>query len=131
MHLLVYSVYIMLEKLIKKLTLFRGENKMARTKQYVVYTREFAKGNVKNKVGVFMDEAKTALDKDGNINGGVIKFKNLKMKRSTPTTDLLSKGYDLNVRVIGSGNLEVAKSIKSSVIELLNTTNKTVINYNA
>jgi|TARA_X000000950_G_scaffold166316_2_gene203186 hypothetical protein len=121
----------MLEKLIKKLTLFRGENKMARTKQYVVYTREFAKGNVKNKVGVFMDEAKTALDKDGNINGGVIKFKNLKMKRSTPTTDLLSKGYDLNVRVIGSGNLEVAKSIKSSVIELLNTTNKTVINYNA
>ena len=113
------------------LTLIRGETKMARTKQYVVYTREFAKGNVKNKVGVFMDEAKTALDKDGNINGVIIKFKNLKIKTSTPTTDLLSKSYKLNVRVIGSGNLEVAKSIKSCVIEWLNTTNKAVSNYNA
>lgn len=123
-----YSVLIMLENVIKMLF---GGNKMARTKQYVVYTREFAKGNVKNKVGVFMDEAKSALDNDGNINGGVIKYKNLKMKRSTPTTDLVSKGYDFNVRVIGTGNYEVAKSIKNSVIELLNTSNKSVINYNA
>ena len=123
-----YSVLIMLENVIKMLF---GGNKMARTKQYVVYTREFAKGNVKNKVGVFMDEAKSALDNDGNINGGVIKYKNLKMKRSTPTTDLVSKGYDFNVRVIGTGNYEVAKSIKTSVIELLNTSNKSVINYNA
>lgn len=119
----------MLENVIKML--FGGNKKMARTKQYVVYTREFAKGNVKNKVGVFIDEAKSALDKNGNINGGVIKFKNLKMKRSTPTTDLLSKGYDFNVRVIGTGNYEVAKSMKNSVIELLATSNKSVINYNA
>ena len=35
---------------------------MARTKQYVVYTREFAKGRVSNKVGVFIDEAKNTLD---------------------------------------------------------------------
>ena len=47
---------------------------MARTKQYVVYTREFVKGNVKNKVGVFLDEAKNALDTNGNVNGGVIKY---------------------------------------------------------
>ena len=32
---------------------------MARTKQYVVYTREFSKGRVNSKVGVFIDEAKT------------------------------------------------------------------------
>ena len=55
---------------------------MARTKQYVVYTREFSKGRVNNKVGVFLDEAKNALDNTGNINGGVIKFSNLKMKPS-------------------------------------------------
>ena len=50
---------------------------MARTKQYVVYTREFTKGNVNSKVGVFIEEAKNAIDKSGNISGGVIKFKNL------------------------------------------------------
>jgi hypothetical protein len=53
------------------------------------------------------------------------------MKRSTPTTDLMSKGYDFNVRVIGTGNYEVAKSMKNSVIELLADTGKTVINANA
>lgn len=116
----------------KTLIKYLGGNKdMARTKQYVVYTREFSKGRVNNKVGVFLDEAKNATDNSGNINGGVIKFKNLKMKRSTPTTDLVSKGYDFNVRVIGTGSYETAKQIKNSVIELLNTTNKTVINANA
>ena len=30
---------------------------MARTKQFVVYTREFQKGNVNSKVGVFVEEA--------------------------------------------------------------------------
>ena len=53
---------------------------MARTKQYVTYTREFSKGNVNSKIGVFIEEAKNATDNSGNINGGVIKFKNLKMK---------------------------------------------------
>ena len=65
----------------KLANLLGGNFNMARTKQYVVYTREFAKGNVKNKVGVFLDEAKNALDTNGNVNGGVIKYKNLKMKR--------------------------------------------------
>jgi len=111
--------------------LFEGDTQMARTKQYVVYTREFSKGRVTNKVGVFLDEAKNALDNSGNVNGGVIKHKNLAMKRSTPTTDLVSKGYDFNVRVIGTGNYEVAKSIKNSVIDLLTDSGKTVINANA
>ena len=101
---------------------------MARTKQYVVYTREFIKGNVKNKVGVFLDEAKNALDTNGNVNGGVIKYKNLKMKRLTPTTNLINKGYDFSVRVIGTGNYQVAKSMKNSVIHLLQDTGKTLIN---
>ena len=47
---------------------------MARTKQYVTYTREFSKGNVNSKIGVFIEEAKTATANSGNINGGVIKF---------------------------------------------------------
>ena len=101
---------------------------MARTKQYVVYTREFTKGNVNSKVGVFIDEAKNATDKNGNISGGVIKYKNLKMKRSTPTTNLIGKGYDFSVRVIGTGNYEVAKGMKNSVISLLQDSGKTLIN---
>jgi len=30
---------------------------MARTKQYVTYTREFSKGKVNSKIGVFIEEA--------------------------------------------------------------------------
>ena len=112
----------------KLANLLGGNFNMARTKQYVVYTREFAKGNVKNKVGVFLDEAKNALDTNGNVNGGVIKYKNLKMKRSTPTTNLIGKGYDFSVRVIGTGNYEVAKGMKNSVIALLKDNGKTLIN---
>jgi len=101
---------------------------MANKKQYVVYTREFIKGNVKNKIGVFLDEAKNTLDTNGDVNGGVIKYKNLKMKRSTPTTNLMGKGYDFSVRVIGTGNYEVAKGMKNSVISLLQDNGKTLIN---
>ena len=87
---------------------------MARTKQYVVYTREFAKGRVNSKVGVFIDEAKNAMDKNGNINGGVIKFKNLAMTRKTPTKQLLDRGYDFNVRVLAKTDLENAKSLRNA-----------------
>ena len=62
----------------KLANLIGGNIKMAKTKQYVVYTREFIKGNVKNKIGVFLDEAKNTLDTNGDVNGGVIKYKNLK-----------------------------------------------------
>ena len=112
----------------KLANLLGGNFNMARTKQYVVYTREFVKGNVKNKVGVFLEEAKNTLDTNGNVNGGVIKYKNLKMKRSTPTTNLIGKGYDFSVRVIGTGNYEVAKGMKNSVISLLQDSGKTLIN---
>jgi protein involved in ribonucleotide reduction len=121
----------MLENIINKLFQIGGNEEMARTKQYVVYTREFSKGRVNNKVGVFLDEAKNATDNSGTINGGVIKFKNLAMKRSTPTTDLINKGYDFNVRVIGTGSYETAKQMKNSVINLLADAGRTVINANA
>ena len=104
---------------------------MARTKQYVVYTREFAKGRVNSKVGVFIDEAKNAMDKNGNISGGVIKFKNLAMTRKTPTTQLLSRGYDFNVRVLAKTDLEGAKSLRNATIDLLASAGKTIINHKA
>ena len=104
---------------------------MARNKQYVVYTREFSKGRVNSKVGVFIDEAKNAMDKKGNISGGVIKFKNLAMTRKTPTTDLINRGYDFNVRVLAQTDLENAKSLRDATIGLLASAGKTVINYQA
>ena len=101
---------------------------MARTKQYVVYTREFTKGNVNSKVGVFIDEAKNAMDKSGNINGGVIKHKNLAMTRKTPTKVLLDRGYDFNVRVLAKADYESAKALRSATIGLLSNAGKTIIN---
>ena len=101
---------------------------MARTKQYVVYTREFTKGNVNSKVGVFIDEAKNATDKNGNISGGVIKYKNLAMTRKTPTKTLLDRGYDFNVRVLAKSDSEGAKSLRSATIDLLASAGKTIIN---
>jgi hypothetical protein len=81
---------------------------MARTKQYVVYTREFSKGRVNSKVGVFIDEAKNAMDKKGNISGGVI-----------------------NVRVLATANLESAKTLRDATIGLLASAGKTIINHQA
>ena len=101
---------------------------MARTKQYVVYTREFVKGNVRSKVGVFIDEAKNATDKQGNISGGVLKYKNLAMTRPTPTKKLIDAGYDFNVRVLAKSDLEGAKSLRSATIDLLASAGKTIIN---
>jgi len=102
---------------------------MARTKQYVVYTREFSKGRVNSKVGVFIDEAKNAMDKNGNINGGVIKFKNLAMTRSTPTKKLIDSGYDFSVRVLTTTDLESAKALRTATVGLLASAGKTVINH--
>ena len=101
---------------------------MARTKQYVTYTREFSKGNVNSKIGVFIEEAVNATDNKGNINGGVIKFKNLAMTRPTPTKKLMDAGYDFNVRVLGTTSLQGAMAMKSELVNLLSSTNKTVIN---
>ena len=104
---------------------------MARTKQYVTYTREFTKGNVNSKVGVFIDEAKNAMDKKGNITGGVIKHKNLAMTRPTPTKALLDRGYDFNVRVLAKSDLESAKSLRNATFDLFASAGKTIINYQA
>lgn len=100
---------------------------MARTKQFVVYTREFSKGNVNSKIGVFVDEANKYIV-NGEVNGGAIKFANLKMKRPTATKKLVDNGYDFNVRVLGTTTLDNALSMKQELIELLGETNKTVIN---
>jgi len=104
---------------------------MARTKQYVVYTREFTKGKVNSKVGVFIEEAKNAMDKSGNISGGVLKFKNLAMTRPTPTKKLIDKGYDFSVRVLTKTDLESAKTLRNATVNLLASAGKTVINYAA
>tara|TARA_Y100000114_G_C11744876_1_gene321074 strand:+ start:1486 stop:1812 length:327 start_codon:yes stop_codon:yes gene_type:complete len=101
---------------------------MARTKQYVVYTREFVKGNVRSKVGVFIDEAKNATDKQGNISGGVLKYKNLAMTRPTPTKKLIDAGYDFNVRVLTTTDLESAQALRNATVSLLDSAGKTVIN---
>ena len=71
------------------------------------------------------------MDKKGNISGGVIKFKNLAMTRKTPTTQLLSRGYDFNVRVLATANLESAKTLRDATIGLLASAGKTIINHQA
>ena len=103
------------------------EKQMARSKQYVVYTREFSKGNVNSKIGVFVEEANKYIV-NGEVNGGAIKFANLKMKRTTPTKKLVDSGYDFNVRVLGTSNLQGAMAMKEQLIDLLSETNKNVIN---
>ena len=103
------------------------EKQMARSKQYVVYTREFSKGNVNSKIGVFVEEANKYIV-NGEVNGGAINFANLKMKRTTPTKKLVDSGYDFNVRVLGTSNLQGAMAMKEQLIDLLSETNKTVIN---
>ena len=103
------------------------EKTMARSKQYVVYTREFTKGNVNSKIGVFVDEA-NKYTVNGAVNGGAIKFANLKMSRPTATKRLVDAGYDFNVRVLGTSSLQGAMAMKEQLIDLLSATNKTVIN---
>ena len=100
---------------------------MARTKQFVVYTREFSKGNVNSKIGVFVEEA-NKYTVNGAVNGGAIKFANLKMSRPTATKRLVDAGYDFNVRVLGTSSLQGAMAMKEQLIDLLSATNKTVIN---
>ena len=91
---------------------------MARTKQFVVYTREFQKGNVNSKVGVFVEEANKYMV-NGSVNGGAIKFANLKMTRPTATRKLVDAGYDFNVRVLGTTSLQGAMAMKSELVNSL------------
>ena len=57
---------------------------MARpSNKYVTYTREFSNG----KIGVFYALAQPFMV-NGSVNGGAIKFADLKMKRQTPSGKL-------------------------------------------
>jgi len=101
---------------------------MARTKQYVVYTREFSKGRVNSKIGVFVDEAKKFVDANGNVNGLKIKHATKKMTRSTPTKALLDRGYSVFCRVVATNTLDKALQTKDELINLLASSGRTIIN---
>ena len=101
---------------------------MARTKQYVVYTREFAKGNVKSKVGVFVDEAKKFVDANGNVNGLKIKHATKRMTRPTTTRALIDRGYSVYCRVVATNTLDKALQTKDELIGLLASSGRTIIN---
>jgi len=109
----------------------KEDNTMARTSNFVIYTREF-KTRAKQ-IGVFAEPA-SAYMVDGEVHGGKIKFKNLGVKntrRATPTSKLIAKGLDFNVNVLGTAPKDSALAIKSNVISLLRKSGRKVINYNA
>jgi hypothetical protein len=109
----------------------KEEKAMARSTQYVVYTREF-KSRAKQ-IGVFAEPAR-AYTVDGNVHGGKIKFKNLAVKntkRKTATNKLLSKGIDFTVNVIGTAPQSSALEMKSNIISLLKKSGRKVINFSA
>ena len=109
----------------------QGKKKMARSTQYVVYTREF-KTRAKQ-IGVFAEPA-SSYKVDGEVHGGKIKFKNLAVKntaRKTATNKLLRKGLDFNVNVIGTAPMSSALTMKKSIIALLKKSGRKVINHAA
>ena len=112
-------------------TFKREDSKMARSQQYVVYTREF-KSRAKQ-IGVFAEPASN-YTVDGSVHGGKIKFKNLAVKgtaRKTATNKLLSKGIDFTVNVLGTAPKTSALEMKSNIISLLRKSGRKVINYSA
>lgn len=122
----VYNMFNLIKHFLKNYNLNK-EKQMARTKQFVVYTREFQKGNVNSKIGVFVEEANKYMV-NGTVNGGAIKFANLKISRPTATKKLVDAGYNFNVRVLGTSSLQGAMEMKDQLVNLLSSTNKTVIN---
>ena len=109
----------------------KGRENMARSTQYVVYTREF-KTRAKQ-IGVFAEPAR-AYTVNGEVHGGKIKFKNLAVKntkRKTATNKLLSKGLDFTVNVIGTAPMSSALTMKSNIISLLKKSGRKVINHSA
>ena len=90
-------------------------NNMARpSNKYVTYTREFSNG----KIGVFYAPAQPFMV-NGSVNGGAIKFADLKMKRQTPSGKLIGRGIDFTVRVLGTGSIAEAQALKNSIVDLL------------
>jgi len=109
----------------------KEENNMARTSNFVIYTREF-KTRAKQ-IGVFAEPA-SAYMVDGEVHGGKIKFKNLNVKntrRATATNKLIAKGLDFNVNVLGTAPKDSALAIKANIISLLRKSGRKVINFSA
>ena len=109
----------------------KEENTMARSTQYVIYTREF-KSRAKQ-IGVFAEPV-TGYTVNGDVHGGKIKFKNLAVKstkRKTATNKLLSKGIDFTVNVLGTAPKASALGMKTNLISLLKKSGRKVINYSA
>ena len=105
--------------------------KMARSTQYVIYTREFR--TRAKQIGVFAEPV-SGYTVNGAVHGGKIKFKNLAVKstkRKTATNKLLSKGIDFTVNVLGTAPKSSALGMKSNLISLLKKSARKVINYSA
>ena len=105
--------------------------KMARSTQYVIYTREFR--TRAKQIGVFAEPVSGYMV-DGAVHGGKIKFKNLAVKstaRKTATNKLLSKGLDFTVNILGTAPKSSALEMKSNIISLLKKSGRKVINYSA
>jgi len=95
------------------------------TGAFVLYTREFTGGQV----GVFVDKGRNFMDKSGEINGGAIKFANLKLKQRSPSSKLIAKGKDFTVNILGTGSLTQMLEVKANLVSLLVRQNRKVINY--
>ena len=109
----------------------QGRKQMARSTQYVVYTREFR--TRAKQIGVFAEPARN-YTVNGEVHGGKIKFKNLAVKntaRKTATSKLLAKGLDFSVNVIGTAPMSSALTMKKSIIALLRKSGRKVINHAA
>ena len=109
----------------------QGRKNMARSTQYVVYTREFRTRS--KQIGVFAEPAR-AYTVNGEVHGGKIKFRNLAVKntkRKTATNKLLAKGLDFTVNVIGTAPMSSALTMKSNIISLLKKSGRKVINHSA
>ena len=105
--------------------------KMARSQQYVIYTREFR--TRAKQIGVFAEPV-SGYTVNGEVHGGKIKFKNLAVKntaRKTATNKLLSKGIDFTVNVLGTAPKSSALGMKANLISLLKKSGRKVINYSA
>lgn len=104
---------------------------MARTKNYVVYTREFRGGD--KEIGVFADPV-TKYTSHGGVDADTIQMTNEAVAdtaRKTPTNKLLQKGRTFKVNVLGVAPIENALEIKSGVISLLRKSGRKVINKKA
>ena len=97
------------------------------TGAFVLYTRELTGGQV----GVFVDKSRHYLDKSGNVYGGAIKFANLKLRQSSPSSKLIAKGKDFTVNILGTGSLNQMLDIKANLVSLLTRQHRKVINYTA